>query len=36
MSIGVVGVGTVGKGIVQTLAQSEMGSSIVLKGRTAE
>ena len=36
ISIGVVGAGTMGKGIIQALAQSEMISSITWKGRTVE
>ena len=36
ISVGVVGVGTMGKGIVQLLAQSDNISSVIWKGRTVE
>lgn len=36
ISVGVVGAGTMGRGIVQTLAQSEHISSIIWKGRHVE
>lgn len=36
MSIGVIGSGTMGKGIVQMLAQAENVSSVIWKGRTVE
>ncbi len=36
MRLGLIGCGTMGKGILQTLAQSDVVSSIVWKGRTME
>lgn len=36
MSIRIIGTGTIGKRIVQMLAQSENVSSVIWKGRTVE